>query len=130
MVSIAEYKRMKKPNKYRSIKVEYIDENGNKQKKDSIKEYKRGVYLKELEKRGEISHLLEQQVFVLQDRIIGSNGKVLERAIKFIPDFVYCEGGQVIVEDVKSVATKKKESYIIKRKLFRKLWPQYVFKEF
>ncbi len=128
-ISVAEYKRIKtKPSKYRSHKVKY-EENGVEKTKDSKKEYRRSLYLKQLEKEGKISKLLEQQVFVLQDRIMDGK-KVLERAIKFIPDFVYMENGEVIVEDVKSSITKKKESYIIKRKLFRKLFPQFQFREF
>lgn len=129
-MSVAQYKRIKssKPSKYRSTKIKYV-EDGVEKTKDSKKEYRRALYLKQLEKEGKIFNLLEQQVFVLQDRIMDGK-KVLERAIKFIPDFVYQENGEIIVEDVKSAITKKKESYIIKRKLFRKLWPNFKFREF
>lgn len=41
----------------------------------------------------------------------------IEQSVKYIADFVYIENGKEIVEDTKSPATRKKESYIIKRKL-------------
>lgn len=41
----------------------------------------------------------------------------VEQSVKYIADFVYTENGKEIVEDTKSPATRKKESYIIKRKL-------------
>ena len=43
--------------------------------------------------------------------------RVVERSTDYVADFVYTEDGKTVVEDVKSVATRKKESYIIKRKL-------------
>ena len=45
----------------------------------------------------------------------------VEQSVKYIADFVYTENGKEIVEDTKSSATRKKESYIIKRKLMRHL---------
>ena len=45
-------------------------------------------------------------------------GYVIESAVKYIADFVYTDaGGKTVVEDVKSPATRKKESYVLKRKL-------------
>lgn len=49
-----------------------------------------------------------------------------ERAVKYIADFVYFEDGNQIVEDCKGMKTPQ---YIIKRKLFKQLYPQYVFRE-
>ena len=45
--------------------------------------------------------------------------RCLEQSCDYYADFVYydIERDQMVVEDVKSTATKKKESYIIKRKL-------------
>lgn len=45
--------------------------------------------------------------------------RLLEKECVYIADFVYTDSktGELVVEDVKSEATKKKESYIIKRKL-------------
>lgn len=120
-VSIREYKKLAfKRNKYGNIKC---------QGKDSIKEYKRGLYLKEMEKEGKISDLQEQVTFLLQDRILSDKGKVLERAIKFVADYVYNEGGDKIIEDVKSWITKRNSTYIMKRKMVKKLYPEYKFKE-
>lgn len=128
MVTIAQYKKMAKPSKYRSKKVRY-EEDGVPKVKDSIKEYKRGLFLKHLEKEGKISDLKEQVPFLLQDRLI-ENGKVVERAIKIIMDYTYIENGQKIAEDVKSYITKKNRTYILKRKMFKRLYPDYEFREF
>lgn len=129
-ISIEEYKKIssKKPSKYRSKKVKYI-EDGKEKVKDSIKEYKYGLWLKEREKNGEISDLQEQVPFLLQEKIVDEKGKVLERAIKIVLDFAYNENGEKIVEDVKSWITKRNRAYIMKRKMFKKLYPEYKFKE-
>lgn len=129
MVSIAEYRKLVKRSKYRNTKVNYV-ENGVEKTKDSIKEYCRIRYLKQLEKEGKISDLQEQVVFLLQDKILDEKGKVVERAIKFIADATYKEDGKSIVEDVKSWITKRNPTYILKRKMFKKLYPEYEFREF
>lgn len=129
MVSIAEYRKLVKRSKYRNTKVKYA-ENGVEKTKDSIKEYCRIRYLKQLEKEGKISDLQEQVVFLLQDKILDEKGKVVERAIKFIADATYKEDGKSIVEDVKSWITKRNPTYILKRKMFKKLYPEYEFREF
>lgn len=41
-------------------------------------------------------------------------GKVIERPVSYIADFVYFEGERLIVEDVKGIRTK---DYILKRKM-------------
>jgi hypothetical protein len=128
LVSIAEYKRMAKVSKYRSKKVKYV-ENGQEKTKDSVKEYRRGFYLKELEREGKISNLQEQVPFLLQEKIVDEKRRVVERAIKIILDFTYDENGEKIAEDVKSWITKRNPTYILKRKMFKKLYPQYVFRE-
>ena len=126
MVSISQYKSFK-PSKYRSVKC-----NG----KDSKKEYRRGVHLKELQRQGLIKNLREQVPFILQEKFIDSSGN-LERGIKYISDYVYFDNepesrtfGKDIIEDVKSPITKKKPDYIIKRKMLKLRYPQYIFKEF
>ena len=129
MVSIAEYRKLVKRSKYRNTKVKYT-ENGVEKTKDSIKEYCRIRYLKQLEKEGKISDLQEQVVFLLQDKILDEKGKVVERAIKFIADATYKEDGKSIVEDVKSWITKRNPTYILKRKMFKKLYSEYEFREF
>ena len=85
---------------------------------DSKKEANRWCELKLLQKAGEITDLLRQFPITLlpAQRI---NGKVVERPVKYVADFCYYENGKMVIEDVKSPATRTKE-YIIKRKLL--LW--------
>lgn len=67
-------------------------------------EYPTGEYYKRGEKKGQPK--MKQ--------------RCLERSVYYIADAVYYENGKRVVEDTKSPATRKKESYIIKRKLL--LW--------
>lgn len=94
---------------------------------DSIKEARRYQELRLLEKAGAITDLQRQVEFILipvqkesdtkgvRGGII--KGKTIERAVKYVADFVYMENGKQVVEDTKGVKTK---DYIIKRKLM--LW--------
>ena len=86
---------------------------------DSIKEYRRYCELKILQRAGYIEQLQLQVPYELipSQR---EGGKVVERKVKYVADFVYFdkERGQVIVEDVKSEATKT-ELYRVKKKLMR-----------
>lgn len=96
---------------------------------DSKKEAKRWTELKLLESAGVISDLRRQVRFELipsqrEPDMIGSRGgiikgKLLERKVEYIADFVYCdtETGETVVEDTKGIQTK---DYKIKRKLM--LW--------
>ena len=80
---------------------------------DSKKEYMRWCELKLLERARAISELRRQVEYeLLPAQKIG--GKVAERAVKYIADFVYVENGERIVEDTKGVRTA---DYILKRKL-------------
>lgn len=83
---------------------------------DSIKECQRYCELKLMQRAGVISDLKMQVPFELipAQRI---DGKVAERAVNYIADFVYQEKGQTVVEDTKGFKTK---DYILKRKLM--LW--------
>ena len=90
---------------------------------DSVKEYRRFCELSLLERAGAIADLKRQVKFELipSQRV---DGKVVERPCTYVADFVYLEKGKdgifrLVVEDVKSEATKTRE-YIIKRKLM--LW--------
>lgn len=80
---------------------------------DSVREYKRWVELALLERAGKISKLQRQVKYELipSQRV---NGKVVERPVTYVADFVYLENGQLVVEDSKGFKTK---DYIIKRKL-------------
>ena len=98
--------------KYKNSKIDY-----DGIKFDSKKEAARYAELKILEKAGEIKNLQLQRSFELIPRQ-KIDGKVVERACKYIADFVYQEripgGWQLVVEDTKGFRT---ESYKIKRKL-------------
>jgi len=80
---------------------------------DSVKEYKRFCELTLLERAGEITELQRQVKFMLipSQKI---DGKVVERPVHYIADFVYQEDGHTVVEDTKGFKTK---DYILKRKL-------------
>ena len=95
---------------------------------DSVKEYERYVELSLLEKAGVIHDLKRQVEYVLipaqyeqvsmadyiKSKGRKARGKCLERAAKYVADFVYTENGKTVVEDVKGVKTKE---YILKRKM-------------
>ena len=92
----------------------------------SRKESRRAAELALWQKAGIISNLREQVPYELIPAQYGECGtdfkgkpvKVcLERAVKYIADFVYEMNGQTVVEDTKGFRTK---DYIIKRKLM--LW--------
>jgi hypothetical protein len=96
---------------------------------DSIKEAHRYSELTLMQKAGEITELQRQVEFELiptQKEFIPYTTKtgkerlksrVIERPVKYIADFVYTDkNGQMVVEDVKSDATRTKD-YVIKRKL-------------
>ena len=80
---------------------------------DSIKECQRYCELKLMQRAGVISDLQLQVPFELipTQRI---DGKVVERAVNYVADFVYKQDGLKVVEDTKGMRTK---DYIIKRKL-------------
>lgn len=80
---------------------------------DSMKEGNRYRELKLLERAGLITGLQRQVKYELipTQRI---NGKVVERPVTYIADFVYHKDGGLVVEDTKGFKTKE---YIIKRKL-------------
>ena len=69
--------------------------------------------LKIRERIGEISNLREQVKFELTPNMKCDDGTT-ECASSYIADFVYEEGGKVVVVDVKGVRTPL---YILKRKL-------------
>lgn len=78
---------------------------------DSHMEYNRWCELRLLERAGRISDLKRQVSYELIPKQEG------ERSCKYVADFVYHEGGKLVVEDAKG---HKTEAYKIKRKLM--LW--------
>ena len=110
---------------------------------DSAKECRRYQELVILEHAGKIRDLKLQVPFELipavyerSNEIYTSGkkkgqckkGKCIERAVKYIVDFVYFDEETMrwIAEDVKGVRT---QAYIIKRKLFRYKYYEYDFRE-
>lgn len=82
---------------------------------DSKKEANRYSELLLLERAGAIHDLRTQVKYVLiPSQRSKETGKVVERECSYKADFVYTEGGETVVEDVKGYRTKE---YIIKRKL-------------
>ena len=85
---------------------------------DSQREFKRWCELKLLQKAKIISNLKRQVPYVLipaqKDK---DTGKLVEREVKYIADFVYTMDGKTVVEDTKGMRTPE---YIIKRKLMLK----------
>ena len=71
------------------------------------------ILQKLMQRAGVISDLQMQVSFELipSQKV---DGKVVERAVNYIADFVYQQNGQKVVEDTKGMRTK---DYIIKRKL-------------
>ena len=111
-MTIEEYKKIKTP-KYRNKKVETADG-----KFDSIKEKNRYDELLLLEKDGIITDIRRQVKFeLIPSQYDEYEGKVAERALSYIADFVYIQNGERIVEDCKGYRT---ETYKIKKKLM--LW--------
>lgn len=97
---------------------------------DSKKEAKRYGELLILEKAGVITSLNKQVPFVILESFKDKSGNT-ERGIKYLADFVYYdrEKKSLVIEDVKSPITKKLPSYVIKRKLVKKYYPDYLFLE-
>ena len=80
---------------------------------DSKREARRWLELDALAKAGEIQNLRRQVPYLLipSQRI---DGKVVEREVKYVADFVYEQNGETVVEDSKGHRTK---DYILKRKM-------------
>lgn len=113
-------------NKYGNRK---INVGGNRY--DSAKEARRHQELKLLERAGLISDLQTQVKFVLipaqrEPDTIGPRGgrkpgRLLERELAYVADFVYMEDGKQVVEDVKGYKGGNAYAiFSIKRKLM--LW--------
>jgi hypothetical protein len=106
--------------KYRNIPTE-VDGH----RFDSKKEAQDYVTLKLLEQAGQIEHLTLQPRFVLQDAFMDANG-VKHRKMEYVADFMWRDKytGKIHVKDTKGFSTKE---YRLKARLFRKLYPQYVY---
>ena len=85
---------------------------------DSKREARRYLDLRAMEIAGQIQNLRLQVKYQLipSQRI---DGKVVEREVTYVADFVYEQSGKTVVEDSKGHRTK---DYIIKRKLMLSVW--------
>jgi hypothetical protein len=77
----------------------------------SEKEGRRYRELVLLERAGQIANLIAHPPFRLE-----VNGQLV---CKYVGDFAYQEGGQTVVEDVKSPITRKNRAYRLKNKLMK-----------
>ena len=85
---------------------------------DSRHEAMRWRELTLLQVAGEIADLRRQVKYILVPAQAGEDGKIAERAVIYVADFVYrdAHSGDTVVEDAKGMRTR---DYIIKRKLMR-----------
>ena len=84
---------------------------------DSQKEARRYDELMTMLRAGLITDLRLQPQFTLQESYITETGQRI-RAVRYTADFSYKFGGKLVVEDVKSTATRTKE-YLRNRKFMR-----------
>lgn len=110
-MTLQEALKKHEPPKYRNRKIT-TDEGTF----DSMKEFHRWQQLKLLQRAGEIK-LLRRQVKYTLIPPQEVDGRVVERPVEYIADFVYHDkNGNFVVEDAKSPATRT-PVYVIKRKL-------------
>lgn len=100
--------------KYRNKKV-YTDEGVF----DSKKEWGRYQQLKMLRDAGKIFDLQRQVTFTLvgPEKLAGE--KKTKPAIRYVADFVYVEGGRLVIDDTKSEKTRSLPAYRIKKHLMK-----------
>ena len=119
-MSIEDYRNLSQKSKYGNKKVTVDGYTF-----DSIAEMERYKQLKLMAQAGAISDLQLQPRYELQRGFTDSAG-VKHRAITYVADFAYSEGGFRIVEDVKGAITKE---YAIKKKLFLYRYFDLTFRE-
>ena len=86
---------------------------------DSQAEALRWMELQALEQAGEITALVRQPRYVLQEPFTDSDGK-RQRAITYVGDFAYVQDGRQVCEDVKGLYLPV---FLLKAKLFRRRYP-------
>lgn len=99
---------------------------------DSLKEARYYMYLRSLADAGKIENLRLQVPFELlpdiyeeatirlktKDKMVT---KKVQSAVRYFADFVFVQDGEEIVVDVKSAATRRKDAYVLKKKMMRAL---------
>lgn len=86
---------------------------------DSKKEYGRYIELTAQMQRGEIQDLRCQVKFELAPKVKIVGEKRAKPALRYFADFTYLKDGKLIVEDVKSAATRKLASFRNKKHLMK-----------
>ena len=81
---------------------------------DSKREAQRWQELRLMERARRITDLRRQVKFVLIPSQRGEDGKVIEKQVAYIADFVYLKDGKTVVEDSKGYRT---EVYRLKKKM-------------
>jgi len=122
-ISVAQYREMfpkpkqsrSKGNKFKALKVEL-----DGMTFDSKKEHRRYIELKAMQQRGEIRDLKHHTKFELAPKTKIEGEKRAKPALRYFADFTYYRiTGEFVVEDVKSVATRKLASYRNKKHLMK-----------
>lgn len=111
-----------KKNKYNNVVVRY-----DGKKFDSKKERSRYIELKRLEGFGVIKDLKTQVPFLLLDTI-RYNGKTYRKTY-YYADFTYVLDNKMVVEDVKSEATRQDKVYRLKIKMLLSKYKDIDFRE-
>ena len=110
--TLAEQRRKNTKKKFNNVPTKR-----NGIKVDSKKEAGRYDELMALMRAGEIDNLKLQPQFTLQESYMTEEGERV-RAIRYVADFSYTQGGEFVVEDVKSKATATAQ-YKMKKKLMQ-----------
>jgi len=84
---------------------------------DSKKEARRWAELERMQAGGQISELRRQVAFVLAPAVLLAGEARTKPAMKYLADFTYVQGGQLVVEDVKSAPTRKLAIFRAKKHL-------------
>lgn len=109
----------KKGNKLHAEKVDMTMPDGTLMHFDSKREARRYMDLWLMQRSGEISGLLTQVKYELIPRQVHKDG-TKERAIEYVADFVYEQGGETVVEDSKGFRNTASAAYrvfVMKRKM-------------
>jgi hypothetical protein len=89
---------------------------------DSKAEAARYLVLLERQQRGQISGLRCQPRYELQPAFRDAQGRMM-RAIVYVADFEYSEGGQLVAVDVKGGMATQTAAFRVKAKMFRYRYP-------
>lgn len=115
----AKAEKPKKGNKLHAEKVDMTMPDGTLMHFDSKREARRYMDLWLMQRSGEITNLRTQVTYPLLPRQVHPDG-TRERAIDYVADFVYEQGGETVVEDSKGFRDTSSAAYrlfVMKRKM-------------